>query len=370
MINNERLTGLDSLRVVMVFFVIALHCGMTYMDYRPDWWYILDRKQDIGFTYMVIILDYFPMTVLFLLAGYFTPPSFAKRGVKSFVNNKFLHICIPWILGVVLVAPFFSRATFISLGYPSIPIVSYFYKYFFSSLYQQAHYWFLGVLFLFFMVYSLVASIKKVASNKKQISPFVPIILIFVLTSITYYLSTKYYKPVSGWTNVGYVLYFQPTRFVGYAIAFALGIFGSKQKWFTADGWKPSIYYLIVGIIGSIWLIYWKFNLVSIFTTDQNLMIDSVTYSLVSISMTFGLISIFLPKRSIGSIPVLSKTAPYSYGIYWIHQIIAMLIMHYLISFNIPALAKWTLAVLFTIIVSVLITKYIFKKTPLLKKIF
>lgn len=367
---NERFIGLDSLRVVMVFFVIALHCGMTYMDYRPDWWYVLDSQKEIGFTYLVVILDYFPMTVLFFLSGYFASPSLRKRGAGSFIKDKFLHIGIPWILGVILVAPFFSRATFVSLGYPSMPILDYFKNHFFSSLYQQAHYWFLGVLFLFFIVYALVASKKEETTAPKISSPLLSIVFVFALTAISYYLSTKYYKSVSEWTNLGYVLYFQPARFVGYAAIFALGIYANKQKWFTKDGWKPSLSYLIVGMIGCVWLIYWKFNIVSALSIELNLIIDAITYSLISICMTFGLVSVFLRERSADSSYSLSKMAPYSYGVYWLHQIIAMLTMYYLVSFDSSALIKWILAVVLTIVISTLMTKYILKKVPLLRKIF
>lgn len=353
----------------MVICVIALHCAMTYMDYRPAWWYVQDSQQQIGFTYLVIILDYFPMTALFFLAGYFAPPSFAKRGISSFIKDKFLHIGIPWILGVLFVAPFFSRASFVALGYPSLPIFDYFKEYFFSSLYQQAHYWFLGVLFLFFVVYAFLPKRKNQTTTKTN-SAISLVITTFLITAITYYLSSKYYKPVSDWTNLGYVLYFQPARFVGYAAMFILGAYGNKQKWFTQEGWKPNVAYLIIGIFGAIWLIYWKFALAANYSIETNFIVDALTYSLVSICMTFGLISIALKENSENTKYSLSQIAPYSYGIYWLHQIVAILIMNYLISYDISALSKWIVTMVSTIIVCTLLAKYGLKKIPLLRNIF
>lgn len=372
--NNTRFIGLDSLRVVMVICVIALHCGMTYMAYRPDWWYVADSQQGVGFTYLVIILDCFPMTALFFLSGYFAPPSFRKRGTLSFIKDKFMHIGVPWILGVLLVAPFFSRASFMALGYPSMPIGEYFIKYFFTSLYQQAHYWYLGILFVFFVVYALLPkknnAITSVESDtSKSSSPFLLVSMTVLITLLAYYLSTKFYKTCNEWTNIGYVLYFQPARMIGYIAMFALGIYGNKKKWFTSEGWKPSVGYLAVGIIAIMGILYWKFFVVFKLSPDVNLIIDAVSYSFASVCMTFGLIGLFV-KESSSSKYSISRIAPYSYGIYWLHQIVGMLIMNYLVNVNLPAIAKWSITMVLTVLLCALTTKYILKKAPLLKKIF
>lgn len=368
--SNKRFIGLDSLRVIMVICVIALHCGMTYMDYRPDWWYVMDNQQSIGFTYLVIILDCFPMTALFFLSGYFAPPSFRKRGTGSFIRDKFMHIGVPWILGVLLVAPFFSRASFVALGYPSMPITEYFTKFFFTSLYQQAHYWFLGVLFAFFIIYALLPKgNNSISEESKSKSPFLLVGLTILITIAAYYLSTRFYKTCNEWTNIGYVLYFQPARIIGYISMFALGVYGNKRKWFTSQGWKPSVAYLAVGIIAIISILYWKFFVAFKLSPDTNLIIDAVSYSFASICMTFGLIALFMKESSENKYSI-SQIAPYSYGIYWLHQIIGMIIMEYLVSIDMPAIAKWTITMILTVFICALATKYILKKTPLLKSIF
>lgn len=116
---NQREIGIDNLRFAMVVLVIALHAAMTFMDYVPEWWY-----------------------VIFFLSGYFAPISLMKRGKRSFIRNKTIHIAIPWMLGVLFVAPFFSRLTMSAYGYPSIPFISFYLNDFLGVFYQQAHYWF------------------------------------------------------------------------------------------------------------------------------------------------------------------------------------------------------------------------------------
>lgn len=362
---THRLIGLDSLRVTMIILVIALHAGMTYMVYSPDWWYVHDSRTNIGFTSLVIVLDTFPMTVLFFLSGFFAYKSFKKRGFATFIKDKLLHIGVPWILGVLFVAPFFSRASFISLGYPSIPIVHYFKEYFFSDLYQQAHYWFLGILFLFFLVYTFIPK-KKLLTD---LNPLLLIGLTIIITFISYYFSSTLYKPASDWSNIGFILYFQPARIIGYASMFALGVYASNHHWFKAGGWSPNNTYLYIGIVSIVLLVYWKMLLAHKLSPSINLLLDALSYSITSICSTFGLIILFI-KESTKSRYSLSKISPYSYGIYWLHQIVLMANMTFLLYFTFSPSIKWSIAILVTFVVCLLITKYVLKRVPLLRKIF
>lgn len=369
MTNKQRFVGLDSLRIMMVILVIALHAGMTYMDYRPDWWYVLDNSTSLGFTILVVVIDTFPMTVLFFLSGYFAPPSYAKRGRAEFLKDKFMHIGIPWLLGVLFVAPFFSRATFIALGYPSMPIHTYFTTYFFSPLYQQAHYWFLGILLFFFLCYAFMPKNIINGVTTKALRPSLCIMLLIALTFLTYYLSSAYYKPCGEWTNVCYLLYFQPARIVGYMAMFAFGVYANRQGWFKPGGWRPSLVYLFIAIASLLLLVYWKFTLASTLSAGVSLCIDALSYAVISVCITFGLIALFI-KEPADHKYSLSKYAPYSYGIYWLHQIVLLLFMDWLMRFDIPAIAKWSISMVVTLVVCTLLAKYVLKKAPLLKRIF
>lgn len=363
--------GLDNLRFIMVVFVIGLHAAMTYMEYVPEWWYVIDKNQSLGFTVLVVILDSFPMTVMFFLAGYFALPSLAKRGKNSFIYDKFMHIGLPWILGVLLVAPFFSRASVVALGYPSTPILEYVTHSFFGPAYQQAHYWFLGVLFFFLVVYGLISNTKQNNENKPEsISPAWMIFLVIIITCVTYFLSSSYYKPVNDWSNISYILYFQPARIIGYAAMFFLGVYGNKYRWFTKEGWVPEQKIFVpIAVLSLLFLVYWKFIWAPTLSESLNGIINAVSYSLTSVIMTFALISIFLKTKPKFQ-ETLSFFTPYSYGIYWLHQIILMSMVYALLDFNFPPVIKWTLAVLITVLICTLLTRHILKKVPFFKKIF
>ncbi|TWP27293.1 acyltransferase [Apibacter muscae] len=364
---NQREMGIDNLRFAMVVLVIALHAAMTFMDYVPEWWYVINPKRSLGFTYLVVILDTFPMTVLFFLSGYFAPNSLKKRGTLSFIRNKTIHIAIPWMLGVLFVAPFFSRLTMSAYGYPSIPFISFYLNDFLGVFYQQAHYWFLGVLFLFFIIYAW-ASPKKI--KLLNIASSWMIFFTIFLTAVAYFLSTRYYKPANGWTNVGYLLYFQPARFMGYFLMFFLGIYAQNKHWFKVNGWKPSLkIFLSISFISMVGVIIIQMNLLNNITDVQKQIAEAIFYSLASVSLTILLITLCM--RVHGSVQkIIHFFSPYSYGIYWLHQIILMLILQFLLNINIPIFIKWFLSIVITIFISTILTKYVLKKLLIFKKMF
>ena len=82
---NQRLIGFDALRFFMILLVIIFHASITFMEFAPQYWYVLDDHKSLLFTILVVFLDGFPVTVLFFLSGYFSRPSFEKNGMRYFL---------------------------------------------------------------------------------------------------------------------------------------------------------------------------------------------------------------------------------------------------------------------------------------------
>ena len=362
----KRIVGFDSLRFYMVLCVIMLHGAMSYMAYVPQWWYAINPQNSAVFTALVIILDSFPMSVLFFLAGYFAAPSFDKRGAKSFLKDKAQHIALPWLLGIIFVAPFFAYSSMISFGLPPLPVDIFISKMFFGPFYQQAVYWFLMVLFAFFVLFAIFRRAFDAAKCIKKLSPLC-ILILFIVSTLPYILSVLYLKPAAEWLNIGFFLYFQPARIVGYIALFVLGYAAFANAWFDENK-KQSLSAPAFFCLGSIILMILRtFVYAPVLTPLQNIVLEAVLYNAVSISATFFLTACFLRK---GSESLSVKLSKYSYSIYWLHQIVLMPSVAFLSPYNIPIALKWALAVLWTVFVCALISKYIFKKTPILKEIF
>ena len=359
--SKERITGFDSLRFLMVFMVIALHSAMTYMEYPVLWWYVLDDHKSLLFTFLVVFLDSFPMSVLFFLAGYFALPSFNKKDPSAFLKNKFLRLGIPWILGVVFVAPFLARTTMIALGYPPPDMLSFITRLFLGPFYQQGPYWFLGILFFFMILFAAVSAAgKKKETNEKQnkkpaVRAALALTLLWAVSVLTYYLSGRYVKPAVEWLNVGYILYFQPSRIVGYLLMFAAGCYGWQERWFTGKGWSPNaLTWGMVSFISAVCMLGIKFFIAPFRSELFALLSESLTYNTVVLSMSVFLLSVFsLSPKFPHSITKHFEAD--SFGIYWLHMIILMPILYFLKFLNIPIAIKWMFSILATVVIGSLV---------------
>lgn len=370
-LDARRVTGFDSLRFMMVFLVIVLHASMTYMAFVPKWWYVIDECRSLFFTVLVVFLDSFPMSVLFFLAGYFAPPSFAKRGIRAFLRNKLLHIGVPWILGVVFVAPFFAYATMLALDFPSMSVGGFMREYFIGPFYQQGHYWFLGVLFLFLLTYAVWANRRPLAEREGKILPPGRLLLfLYLLSTSTYLFSAHLFMAAELWLNIGYILYFQPARFFGYLGLFTLGVYGWKARWFTAEGWSPGLLrWTIAAAIAAMFLLGWKFILAPSLAPNVNLILDALFYNALMLSMTFFLLAFSLRFQDV-LYPFAGRFAADSYGIYWLHQIVLMPILFAVLGWRIPIGCKCVLAVLVTTVLCRFLTQHVLKRLPAVKCIF
>jgi len=93
-----RLTDLDHLRAALVSLVIVHHVALVYGAIAP--FYYVEPPFDDPLAYT--LLGVFALTnqawfmgTLFLLAGYFTPRSFDRRGASAFVRARLVRLGIP-----------------------------------------------------------------------------------------------------------------------------------------------------------------------------------------------------------------------------------------------------------------------------------
>jgi peptidoglycan/LPS O-acetylase OafA/YrhL len=362
--SRKRIAGFDSMRLVMVVLVIMLHAAMTYMMFVPQWWYVIDAQRSFGMALLVVFLDSFPMSALFFLAGYFAPPSLSKRGASRFLRDKFTRIGLPWIIGVAFVAPFFAYASYLKFGLGPVSAYVFIKDFFLGPFYQQGPYWFLGLLFLFLVIYAALRKDGGESQRGTHIGAAAPIALLWLVSAVSYYLAAYFIKPAEEWVNIGYVLYFQHARLAGYAGFFVLGIHAWRRGWFTPEGWTPNpVPWGVCGVLSSVLLLYWKFFAAPALGAQENAVLDAVLYNSAMISMTIFLAGLFVKT---GGLPGLGKTveilAPHSYSIYWLHQIVLMPILYFLKPFDLPILIKWAAATVFTVFVCMALNLFFYER--------
>jgi fucose 4-O-acetylase-like acetyltransferase len=97
---------IDRLRVVLTALVILHHTAITYGG-SGDWFYreVRDGRTPTSLllTVFCAVNQSFFMGMFFLLAGYFTPASLARKGTRAFLRERVLRLGVPLVVfGFVL----------------------------------------------------------------------------------------------------------------------------------------------------------------------------------------------------------------------------------------------------------------------------
>ena len=114
---TSRLFFIDHLRAALVILVVLHHLAVVYGE-GVSFWYVDPPKNAEslgGFALILFVLfnQAWFMGALFLLAGYFTPGSFERKGSGSFLKNRLLRLGIPLIIWIFVLNPFSNIGLFL-----------------------------------------------------------------------------------------------------------------------------------------------------------------------------------------------------------------------------------------------------------------
>ena len=153
------------------------------------------------------------------------------------MKSKFKRIMIPWIIAVFTLIPAYKAIFLFARGLPQEDLFPYFHIFertgtdlaFFANNPTQNWLWFLPVLFLFQMVYLLLA---KTNILKIKISLKTAVILTFVLGVIYSMIISE--AGLKGWTHSP-LFDFQNERLLVYFMSFLLGSLCNKLNVFKGE---------------------------------------------------------------------------------------------------------------------------------------
>tara|TARA_A100000171_G_scaffold53011_1_gene75371 strand:+ start:2439 stop:3728 length:1290 start_codon:yes stop_codon:yes gene_type:complete len=105
---QNRLLFIDYLRGFMVLLVVLEHSLLPYTK-KFNWtWFFPDMTGTYVFDIWHYHNDTIMMPFLFFLAGMFVMPSLKRRGLASFMKERFLRLVVPFVFGVTFITPFLS----------------------------------------------------------------------------------------------------------------------------------------------------------------------------------------------------------------------------------------------------------------------
>lgn len=319
---NKRLYFLDNLRGVTILMVVVLHVFLCYMKYAPAWWFVIDPKQSMFFTYGVILIDVPIMPIMFFIAGYFSLSSLQKHGLGKFWVTKFRRVIVPWVLGVFFLAPPAMYMILLSRG-KAPDYMNFWFGMFWTKMYSQSVFWFLGLLIVCFLIltgaHSVFESLKS--SKREFVKPRAILFILFIAVTSGIFLGMSQLFPVDAWITEYYVLVFQPVRCLLYLLYFGLGVLAWKRRWFENAGFTPKIIPWLLLSIGSA-LLYLSFKL-QMGTKGGELAIqagNAVGFNLFAFTTMMACFALFKALFNSDS-PLWKSFSASSYGIYIFHSI-------------------------------------------------
>jgi glucan biosynthesis protein C len=243
----------DNLRTFAIILVFLVHISITY-GAAGLWYYKegqLTGTQYYVFLAFTCLCQAFFMGLLFLLAGYFTPASYDRKGVGQFTLDRLTRLWLPVGVFVFLIDPFIQYALISAGALPSptgSPMtIQAFLGLFINPLNGLGFgpLWFIEALFFFTLIYVGWRFIFKNPSKTRSVPTNLTIALLAMLLGAVSFL-------VRIWFPIGYVLNpfgFQLPFFPQYIAFFIVGIIAFRGNWLLAISAETGKLWLRIAVI-------------------------------------------------------------------------------------------------------------------------
>jgi peptidoglycan/LPS O-acetylase OafA/YrhL len=365
---TERLFFVDALRVLIVLFVIVHHAAQAYGP-TGGMWPVHDQAQSDWFLPFYTVNAAFGLGLLFLLAGYFVPSSYERKGPRRFLRERWVRIGVPLVSFALLIH---LPAVYL-LG--SHPAPGEFIRRLYENGWQPIylHLWFIGHLLLYSAVYvawrqvfvrSDQAPSRWPWPNQAVIGGFV-----IVVALITWIVRVWY--PVDKWVPLLWVVTAEPAHLPQYVALFASGVAAYHGEWLRRIPTTVGMVWLAVGLIAAAGVY------VAHAVGRDNLMVggglswSSLVYStwemVISAGLVVGLIVLF---REVFHRPhrLFVTVASASFGAYILHPAIVVALQAGIQGLVLPAVVRFALVAILGTVLAFGVT-YLISNVPGLRVI-
>jgi fucose 4-O-acetylase-like acetyltransferase len=153
-VSQPRLFFVDNLRVLMIGLVLLVHLAITYGSPVGSWYYqegVLSMPTGAVYVMFLGLCQAFFMGLLFMLSGYFTAPSYDRKGREQFLKDRLIRLGVPMIVFVGLVEPAVDYVVALANGSFQGSFLGYYGKYIFFG---YGIMWFILALLFFAFAYA------------------------------------------------------------------------------------------------------------------------------------------------------------------------------------------------------------------------
>ena len=375
----SRLVFVDNLRWVMIVLVVSMHAAVTYSRIG-SWYFMEDSKPGLGLTvcfatYQTFLQAFF-MGLLFLIAGYFVPGAFDRKGWGKFLKDRAVRLGIPTLLYMLVVHPVTVYWLLRNFAHPDYPSLAEAYWPFISKgrfLGGSGPMWFAFALLLFSLGYS-VLRLAKARPARTDAAAALPtygqvggLIVVMGLCSFL----VRIIQPI-----VTSVMNFQFCFFSQYILLFAVGIMAWRGDWLAR---LPSAFGLRwFGLAWTVGVLAWFALLGAIFgTRTEAKLFGGFTWqsaalcfweSFFCVGQCLGWLVLFRDRWNSQG-PLARWLSDNSFAVYFFHPPVLIAITLAMRGWIAPKPAKFLCATVLGVIATYLVSSLILRRIPLLKRV-
>ena len=198
---------------------------------------------------------------------------------------------------------------------------------FWGPYWQQAHYWFLEILALFYVLFGIAAKLcpRYFIEPPKASFPSAWFLPLFALFSAVPFFVANLFFWCDLWLPIKKVLMIQPVRIGLYLCYFGLGIYAWKNAWFTPGGYRPRLLTwgsaaIVMLVVFTVYRVTYALppNIPALYKAGH-----ALAYAFFSLTANFGFIALF-QKFADSDAYLWRRLAANSYTIYFIHQCVVI----------------------------------------------
>jgi glucans biosynthesis protein C len=272
------------------------HAAQAYGP-TGGFWPVHDRAQSGWFSPFYTANAAFGMGLMFLLAGYFVPPSCDRNGALNFLKRRWERIGIPLLTLVLLVH--LPAVYLLGSQPPPAEFIQHLYERGWQPIYL--HLWFVAHLLLYtaaYVAWRQLAAPPAVKSPRRLQLPNHAVIVAFVFALALIIWIVRVWYPTDRWAPMLWVMPAEPAHLPQYLALFVVGIAAYRGDWFRRMPASSGLIWLGIGLIASvgIYLTYavgqWNALMATGGLSLSSLM-RSVWENLIAVSLSIGLIVAF-----------------------------------------------------------------------------
>jgi fucose 4-O-acetylase-like acetyltransferase len=390
MVNKKsRLLYVDNLRTLLIIMVILWHMAITY-GASGFWPYQESQADDLTalvFMLFSVINGPYVLGFFFMIAGYFTPGAYDRKGAWIFIKERLLRLGIPLLIYVFLIDPLIYYAIrFLPLGFSGS--FEAFCRFWRSHIRSYSQYgpgvgpmWFVELLLIFIILYGLgrlfLGLVYNTSQNKDHTAAIsVPnnvIIGLFAFTLGVIIFIMRIWLPINSYFEpLGLPMAYVPQ----YVALFFVGVIANRGNWFqeipTSSGkvWLGVILFCILVLFPILFFLGGALDgNTTPFTgglTWQSFAL-SVWEEFICVGMIIVLLVWFREKFNHQS-SLAKAMSDSTFTVYFIHAPVLVFLALALQKIQIYPLLKWALVSPVAIFLCFVIA-YFLRKLPFLRKI-